>query len=435
MKKFFGVILAVIMVVSCVMSVSAEDTTAAKYSFGEIEGELVPGENITLPVYFDLGDIKINTVVFQMKFDEEQLEFTGYEKSDEHTMSSYNVGITSNDSSKIGAAIYDLKVNKAYTLNNVILVKFNFKIKDTAENKDVAFDIVKSEVSSLDGFFSEEFEYEQATVCIEKNTDSSVSETEKEDEENSDDSEENNDGNTVDEDLDESDSSDEDELIDNSTVENNTSGEKKENESSNGSSNKPVKEENKPEVITPEFSDLTGYEWAKDYIIPLAAKGIIKGTSDSTFSPANNITRADFMVLLMRLLEITGTETNGFADVPADSYFAGAVTSAKELGIAKGGSDGNFKPYDSITREDLCVLVYRALTGVGYLPVVPNDGSFTKKFSDVEEISDYAFDAMRELYLNEIIGGSDGMVNPKGFATRAETAVIMYRISKLIPEL
>ena len=139
------------------------------------------------------------------------------------------------------------------------------------------------------------------------------------------------------------------------------------------------------------------------------------------------------MVLLTRLLEINGKAEEGFDDVPADAYFANAVANGKKLGIAK-GSDGKFNPYNSITREDMCVLVYRALVSMSYLPVLPDDDGFNDKFNDIDEISDYALTAMRDLSANGIIGGSDGKVNPKGFATRAETAVIMYRIQKLIPE-
>ncbi len=428
MKKILAVFLTLAMAFSCVMTVCAEEEPVAVYSIGEIEGDLLPGEIITVPVYLSVKGEKVTTVTFRMKFDNERLELEDFKSAEgkgDHTMSFYFVDLKQDDNSVIGVNVADLSMRKPSTLEDTLLINIKFKIKDNITSGDMNFGIVFSAISSirenLEEYFFEEYEAEEKTVYIEGNSEGSDVTDEGNDEENEDNKPIVDDGD--DPVIDEGDDSDADD-----------------GETSDGGREETtppsVKDEDKEdkEPAAPEFSDLAGYEWAKDYIIPLAQKGIIRGTGETTFSPANNITRADFMVLLMRLLEIGGTETDGFADVPADSYFAAAVTSAKELGIAKGGSDGNFNPYNTITREDMCVLVYRALNSMGYLPVVPDNGTFKTGFSDVDLISDYAYDAMHELYLNQIIGGSDGKVNPKGFATRAETAVIMYRISKLIPE-
>lgn len=450
MKRFFGLVLTVVMVISCVMCVCAEEEPVAYYSIGEIEGEIAPGEIITVPVYLTLENEQVNNVVCRLKYDDERLEYQAFNKDTdkgEHKLSGYSTGVTTADSSLIGIVVYELNVKKSDSFDNTRLVNINFKVKDKVTSAEMTFEIGYSMISyvgeNMELPKTESFESDERVVYIEGNSDGSDIEEEEPDtdiEDKPDDGEVigdpdepgDADDDPVDDPADDPADDPDDEPVDES--------DKKDDKPVNGgNSDVPAtgekEEETKTEPQAPEFTDLAGYEWAKDFIIPLAAKGIIRGTSETTFSPANNITRADFMVLLMRLLEISGTETNGFNDVPVDSYFASAVTSAKELGIAKGGSDGNFNPYNSITREDLCVLVYRALTTMGYLPVVPDDGTFTEKFSDVTAISDYAYDAMHELYLNEIIGGSDGSINPKGFATRAETAVIMYRISKLIPEL
>ena len=426
MKRFFSVILIFVMALSCMTCVCAQEEPVAVYSFGEIQGELIPEEIITLPVYLTLKNELVMATVFKIEYDSDKLELQKFKTSEgkgEHSLSGYLVGVDKDNPSLLGVSIYD---TKNVSMDNTLLIKIKFKVKNNITTGNMSFDVVFSQISyahEITEAQTKSFDCEGMTVYIEGNSsDGSGEETQAPD---TDDKETDEKGNSEQNPDDDTEYYPEDEPeTDNKEITSDSSRPSKKEES-----------EIVPETSAPEFSDLAGYEWAKDYIIPLATKGIIRGTSETTFSPANNITRADFMVLLMRLLDINGTKTNGFTDVPAESYFASAVTSAKELGIAKGGSDGKFNPYNSITREDLCVLVYRALVSKAFLPVVSDDGTFNTKFKDVSIISDYAYDAMHELYLNEIIGGSDGMINPKGFATRAETAVIMFRISRIIPEI
>lgn len=178
------------------------------------------------------------------------------------------------------------------------------------------------------------------------------------------------------------------------------------------------------------FTDLANYDWAKDSIYSLYEKGIISGTSATTYSPADNIKRGDFILILVRMLNIDNEFTENFADVPQDSYYYDAIGKAKAAGIAVG--DGvNYMPENPITRQDLITLAYRAFLEKGYITEAQDTASLDV-FADKDSISDYAVTAMASMVKAGIIQGSDGGVNPLGNATRAEVAVMCARLLDLM---
>jgi hypothetical protein len=187
-----------------------------------------------------------------------------------------------------------------------------------------------------------------------------------------------------------------------------------------------------PNTASQYFNDVTGnYSWAVQYVDSLYSTGAVTGTINPngtrSFSPANNITRGDFMLILSRALSLTsGAGTGGFSDVPSGSYYYEAITAAKALGIAQ-GTNNKFNPTATITREDAMVLALRAMTvtGTGY---VPGDASILSSFNDSSMISGYARDAIANLVKSGIITGSNNQIHPKDSITRAETAAIIYRI-------
>ncbi len=180
-----------------------------------------------------------------------------------------------------------------------------------------------------------------------------------------------------------------------------------------------------PKPAAPSFSDLEGYDWAKSEISDLAVKGIIKGTTDITFSPSSNIKRGDFIILLVRALGLHSYNTEGFADVPSDSYYAEAIGVAKALGVVNGKYDGTFSPDESITRQDMLVMVQRSLEAKSK----KFPASYSYLFTDDEKIADYAYEAVYSLSSCGIVkGDTEGNVNPTDFTTRAEAAVIIHRL-------
>lgn len=181
---------------------------------------------------------------------------------------------------------------------------------------------------------------------------------------------------------------------------------------------------------TETFTDLANHAWAKDAIYTLKNKGIISGVSDTEFAPANNIKRGDFILILTRMLGVNNEFTENFADVPESAYYYRAIGSAKAAGIAQGSGE-NFMPENSITRQDLITLAYRAFLAKGYITET-TDLTSLDAFGDKDSISDYAKTSMASMVKAGIIQGSNGNVNPKGFATRAEVAVMCARLVELM---
>ncbi|MGX1832256.1 endo-1,4-beta-xylanase [Paenibacillus taichungensis] len=179
--------------------------------------------------------------------------------------------------------------------------------------------------------------------------------------------------------------------------------------------------------VTKTFADVQNVLWAKQAVEALAARDIIKGISDDSFAPTASITRADFITLLVRALELKGSGTNtaAFSDVQPTAYYAQAVTIAKELGIASGFEDNTFKPGNSISRQDMMVLTAKALKAAGKQSAGNGD---LAPYSDAASISTYAVDSVTSLVGSAIVNGKDGKIAPTESLTRAEAAMILYRI-------
>ncbi len=175
------------------------------------------------------------------------------------------------------------------------------------------------------------------------------------------------------------------------------------------------------------FNDIDSVPWAKEAILALAEKGVISGTSDTTYSPRNQIRRADFITLLMRMLNLDGEITENFDDVPRDKYYYETVSLAKSLGIISGVGNNKFNPEGSITRQDMMVMTYKALEKLNMADMPVSDLS---EFADKSGIADYAYESVSRLVGAGYISGDNGNINPTGNTTRAETAVFLYKLDK-----
>ena len=178
------------------------------------------------------------------------------------------------------------------------------------------------------------------------------------------------------------------------------------------------------------FTDLSEHLWAKEAIDRLTEAGVINGLSPEIFAPARQITRADFMLLLIRMMKISPdvrAEVD-FTDVPKDAYYAQALSAAKKLEIAKGSASGEFFPTRPITREEMFTLIYRVMHKLCALPADAPESTLTR-FSDAKSITAYAKTPIATLTQNGLISGNaSGQVNPKGNTTRAEAAVMIDRV-------
>lgn len=174
------------------------------------------------------------------------------------------------------------------------------------------------------------------------------------------------------------------------------------------------------------FTDLEGYNWAATQIETIRLLGIVSGKSDKAFAPADSVTRAEFLAMLVRLFGFNaGADVKTFTDVSADDWFYDAVNAASSLGIAYGYENGAFDPNAVITREDMAVFAKRALDAAGIDP----DHGITGVFSDDGDISDYAHDAVMYMSaIGAINGMGDGTFAPRATANRAQAAVIIYNL-------
>lgn len=180
--------------------------------------------------------------------------------------------------------------------------------------------------------------------------------------------------------------------------------------------------------VVKDFEDTRSYTWASREISVLASKGIIDGTSPKTFSPESNITRGDFIKLLISTLNLKAAKPDyGFVDIDKSDYYAEAVAIAKALGIASGEGNNSFNPDSEISRQDMFVVTARALKAAGKLNSSLSQ-DLLSSIKDYSDIAGYALEDMSVLYKENLIKGSDNRMNPQDQATRAEAAVILYRL-------
>ncbi|WP_069650910.1 S-layer homology domain-containing protein [Caloranaerobacter ferrireducens] len=184
------------------------------------------------------------------------------------------------------------------------------------------------------------------------------------------------------------------------------------------------------------FEDIVNH-WAKDNIEILASKLIINGKNENEFAPNENITRAEFAALLVRALGLKTNETssNNFSDIEGKEWFAKVVSTAVDEGLVTGYDDGTFKPYKTISREEMAVMVTRALKVAGRNITVDDNelNTLLNKFDDKSIIANWAKESVAIASKEGIITGKTyNTFVPKDNATRAEAATMLIRMMKAV---
>ena len=159
------------------------------------------------------------------------------------------------------------------------------------------------------------------------------------------------------------------------------------------------------------FVDVAKSDWFADAVAYVTEKGLMNGTGSDTFSPNASTTRGMLMTILARY---AGTDTTGGA-----TWYEKGMNWAKANGV----SDGT-NPTVNITREQLVTMLYRYAGS-------PKDNGSLDSFSDAASVSSYAVNAMQWAVANGIVNGSNGKLNPKNNATRAEVAAILMRFCEM----
>ncbi|GBG11772.1 hypothetical protein PAT3040_06619 [Paenibacillus agaridevorans] len=181
------------------------------------------------------------------------------------------------------------------------------------------------------------------------------------------------------------------------------------------------------------FEDLETVPWAREMIKSLAAKQIIEGASAQSFLPNRAITRAEFLKMILKALDLTSSSqspVDAFEDVNSDDWYYEVVSAGYRLGIVNGKSDQHFGANDAITREDMAVMIFRSIQIAGTTSFNHTNTSAT--FVDHSTISDYAFKAVESLQAIGIVNGmDDGAFCPKQLTTRAQAAAVVFRLLNL----
>ena len=181
----------------------------------------------------------------------------------------------------------------------------------------------------------------------------------------------------------------------------------------------------------PAFTDITGH-WAADNILFVASRGLLSGTSDTTFSPGIGMTRGMFVTALGRLAGINpdSYKTGKFTDVKADAYYAPYVNWAAQTGIVEGVTAITFAPDTNINREQMAVIMANYAKKLGYdLPKTLQ----AVTFADNAQISSWAKDAVKAMQQAGILAGkANNRFDPKGTATRAEVATVLRRFVEIV---
>ncbi len=175
------------------------------------------------------------------------------------------------------------------------------------------------------------------------------------------------------------------------------------------------------------FNDLDNVAWAQKSIEVMASKGVISGTGNGAYSPSHNITRADYLVLLIKTFSFTAEFESNFSDVKPGVYYYDAIGIARQLGITEGSGNNMFSPNTLISRQDMIVLTARALEKANKLQAL-GELSALDQFTDKGELAPYAVKNVADFVKNGLIVGSGNKINPKSYSTRAEAAVLLYKL-------
>ena len=182
--------------------------------------------------------------------------------------------------------------------------------------------------------------------------------------------------------------------------------------------------ESDPSTTMP-FADVNTTDWYYDAVAFVYQNGMMNGTSSSLFDPNNTTTRAMIVTILHRLEGEPDATASNFTDVASNIYYADAVAWAQANEIVNGTSETTFSPDDPITREQMAAILYRYAQFKSYDTTASTSLSV---YSDSSQISSYATTAMQWANAEGLITGDTATtINPSGNATRAEVATILMR--------
>lgn len=182
------------------------------------------------------------------------------------------------------------------------------------------------------------------------------------------------------------------------------------------------------------FTDLVRDAWYYVAISFVCEKKLFNGVSENQFAPNGSVTRGMLATVLHRLAgePTQSAEATRFSDVFSGTWYEKGIHWSANVGIVNGMGDGSFAPSSNVTREQLAAMLYRYAESYANLNTqVAVDLS---RFSDQKAISDWAKEGLFWAVGAGILNGdTTGALHPGDSASRAETATMIQRFSKLLP--
>ena len=171
------------------------------------------------------------------------------------------------------------------------------------------------------------------------------------------------------------------------------------------------------------FTDVSQDYWAYSQIQDFVKKGYIEGYGDNTFRPKEPIKRNEFVKIFNKVFGLTNKSGIVFDDTK-DNWAKDEIDIAVTNGVAQGIGANKFEPEEYITREAAVKML------ANYMKIEDKNHDKIKKFSDYNEISDWAKDAFEGNLENGYIQGTDeGKLAPKNNITRAEVVTLLGRVT------
>lgn len=184
-----------------------------------------------------------------------------------------------------------------------------------------------------------------------------------------------------------------------------------------------------------DFTDVSRSDWYYQFVDYVTSKGYFNGTAETTFAPAENMTRAMFVTVLFRFDGAKGDRSqSAFTDVAPGEWYTDAINWAAANRIVDGVGNGKFAPNDPITRAQMCTMIerYLALYKKAWKVTLPETGSVSVMV-DENAIPAYALAAVKQCQRHGLVNGfEDGTFRPNELSTRAQVAAVIYRMSFLV---
>ena len=179
-----------------------------------------------------------------------------------------------------------------------------------------------------------------------------------------------------------------------------------------------------PTATVRPFTDVYLKEWYAPAVVYVQNHGLMNGVSATIFDPNGTMNRAMLVTVLWRYNGSDIFAETPFTDVPEGQWYSHAVAWSYRNNIVNGVGEGRFAPMDSITREQIATILYRFAQSKG---INTDTRGALSSFSDADQVSGYAVEAMQWAVGEGLINGSNGKLMPRDNATRAQVAAIIMR--------